>query len=81
MMYDFEYDNIINHWADKFDMEVDEIQRNILIESYKVITEQFGVTTMSFEELIQNTLLDLKWETKYPGLNLHDRVFAYYNMN
>lgn len=80
-MYDFEYDIIIQHWADKLDMEVDEIQRTILIESYKVITEQFGVTTMSFDELIQNTLLDLKWETKYPGLNLHERVTAYYNLN
>jgi hypothetical protein len=32
-MYDFEYENIIQHWSDKLDVEVDEVQRAILIES------------------------------------------------
>lgn len=81
MMYDFEYDNIITHWADTYEMNVNEVERDILIESYKQLTKIFGEPKMSFDEMIRSTLLDYKWEKKYPGLELFDRVHAYYNLN
>ena len=38
MMYDFEYDNIITHWADTYEMNVNEVERDILIESYYTLS-------------------------------------------
>jgi len=81
MMYDFEYENIISHWADEYEMNVSELERAILIESYKELTKIFNEPKMTFDEMIRSTLLDFKWEQKYPGLELYDRIHAYYNLN
>lgn len=81
MIYDFEYDGIINHWETEYEMNVTEIERNILIQSYKVLTQLFGEDAMSFDTLVEKTLLDLKWDKKYPGLDLYDRVYGIHNLN
>lgn len=83
MMYDFEYNNIIDHWSKEFNIHVGDTDRTKIINLYEI--EESKATEadidLDFDMVCHQVLLRSYCMDKYPQLNLFDTVYSIWGMN
>lgn len=81
MMYDFEYNNIIDYWSKEFHIHVPEKSRGDIIKSFELNDDYFKDIDLDFNLFCEHLMLKEYCSSKYPYLNLYDYAFSIWAMN
>ena len=79
MMYDFEYNNIMDYWSKEFHIHISTENRNSIIRLYEMGLKH--KPKLDFNFLCHHMMLQVYLTTKYPELELFDSVFSKWAMN
>jgi hypothetical protein len=79
-MFDFEYNIIIDHWSDKFGVNLSERDRKNLIHAFEETTQEADYE-IDFDRVCKNACMCRYLNEKYPTLGLCKRVFLIHNLN
>jgi len=80
MTYDFEYNNIIDYWADKYGIKITDKLKTYIIDFYKEVSSIRNIP-IDFDVVCKNIVLDIHYNKKYPGLELRRHVYSIAGMN
>lgn len=79
-MYDFEYQNILDFWANEFDIQLSTRNRTGIIKLYESAQES-KIIDADFNSVCKHVVLNVYCEAKYPHMNLFESVFSIHGMN
>jgi len=79
-MYDFEYHTIIDRTQERFNMNVSDTTRSMIIHIYEETVSKLPYE-IGFDILCERILMETYLEQKYPKMGTFQKLFQPYNLN
>jgi len=80
-MYEFEYNNVIDYWSDKFRLTVTESDRSAIVKLYESNEQKFEKMEMDFNIMCKQVLLHSYLQIKYPNMDLFESAYSMLSRN
>ncbi len=81
MYYDFEYNNIIDHWSKQFNVFVKTEDRYSIIQMYEANSQLQPDTPVDFSHVCYHVIVHNYCTMKYPKMKLYENIFSKHALN
>lgn len=81
MIYESEYNIILDHWSNRFNIKLGDAGKTSIINMYKYNEKFLIKRDMDFNTMVEQIMIQSILEMKYPGLDLYEYVFAPWSRN
>lgn len=81
MIYESEYNIILDHWSNRFNIQLADSSKASIINMYKYHENLLSKRDMDFNSMVEQLMIQSICEMKYPGMNLYAYVFAPWSKN